>query len=237
MISKRVFEMLASVKIMIVDLGLLAVPVIGGALLLITRRDRDRWLTLTPTLFLLAGIFVFYTALAPFFSQGGSFKKASLSLIPLLIPVAAYALEAAIPDLRLRIGTMILIVVLLAFNAVDVMREDIRFTNNFLDNVKKVVDELDTLPDTTGDGEIIVMTQDQFVMSFLGVKAVQIPFENREKILEVAQRYGVDYLLMPPARPALDPLFKGTESDPRFVPVRAIAGTNMVLYGFDDQTP
>jgi hypothetical protein len=38
---------------------------------------------------------------------------------------------------------------------------------------------------------------------------------------------------MPPARPALDPLFNGTESDSRFVPVREIAGTNMVLYGFD----
>jgi hypothetical protein len=236
-IGKRAFEMLASVKIMIVDLDLLAVPVIGGVLLLAWRRDRDRWLVLAPTIFLLAGFFVFYTGLAPYFSQGGSFKKAYLSLVPLLVPLGAYALEAAIPAHRLRIGAMVLIVALLALNAVEVMREDIRFTNDFLDSVEKVVAELDTLPDTTGDGEIVVMTQDQFVMSFLGVKAVQIPFERREKILEVAQRYNVDYLLMPPARPALDPLFDGTESDPRFVPVRAIAGTNMVLYRFDFDAP
>ena len=236
-IGKRVFEMLASVKIMIIDLDLLAVPVIGGVLLLVWRRDWDRWLTLAPTIFLLAGIFVFYTGLAPFFSQGGSFKKAYLSLIPLLIPIGAYALEQAITDHRLRTGAMILIVALLAFNAVEVMREDIRFTNNFLDNMEKVVIELDTLPDTTGEGEIVVMTQDQFVMSFLGVKAVQIPFESREKILEVAQRYDVDYLLMPPARPVLDPLFNGADSDSRFVPVREIAGTNMVLYGFDYDAP
>ncbi|MBN1565178.1 MAG: hypothetical protein JXA10_15140, partial [Anaerolineae bacterium] len=236
-ISKRIFEALASIKIMIVDLDLLAVPVIGGTLLLAWRRDRDRWLTLAPTIFLLAGIFIFYTGLAPFFSQGGSFKKAYLSLVPLLIPLAAYALETAIPDVRLRSGAMALIVALLAFNAVEVMREDIRFTNNFLDNVEKVVAELDALPDTTGDGEIVVMTQDQFVMSFLGVKAVQIPFESREKILEVAQRYDVDYLLMPPARPALDPLYNQTDSDPRFVRVREIPGTNMVLYGFDFAAP
>lgn len=35
--------------------------------------------------------------------------------------------------------------------------------------------------------------------------------------LELAQRYSIDYILMPPGRPALDTLYMGAEQDARFV--------------------
>ena len=233
-VGKRVFEMAASTKIMFTALdNFLPVAVAGGLLLLLARRDWERLLALAPAIVLLGGFFVFYTILAPFFSQGGSFKKAYLSLVPLLIPAGVYALEAAIPDRRLRYGTMLLVGALLAANAVEMVRADVRETNNFVDEMEQVVDVLETLPDTNGDGERVLMTQDQFMLSFLGVRSVAIPMEPREKILAVAQRYGVDYLLMPPARPALDPIHNGRETDPRFVPVADVPGTNNTLYGFD----
>ncbi len=83
-----------------------------------------------------------------------------LTGLALLIPLGAYALEQAITDQRLRRGAMVLIVGLLAFNAIEIMRADIRFTNSFVDKMEDVVATVETLPDTNGDGEIVLMTQD-----------------------------------------------------------------------------
>jgi hypothetical protein len=151
----------------------------------------------------------------------------------MLIPVGAYALEQAIPDARLRLGAMGIVIALMTANAVETVRADIRFTNNFLDGMEKVVDTLHTLPDTNGDGDIVLMTQDPFIANFLGIRSVVIPMEDRDTVLAVARRYAADYLLMPPARPSLDPLYDGTETDPRFVRVVEICCAGMAIYGFD----
>ncbi len=234
LISKRLFEMAASLKIMVTTLDMfLPVAVAGGLLLLLAARDRDRLLILAPTLILLGGFFVFYTLLVPFKSQGGSFKKTYLSLIPLLIPLAAYALERALPDRRLQRGTMILVVLFMTGDAIELSRADIRATNNFLATMRRVTHVVNNLPDTNNDDEIVLMTQDPFVMGFLGLRSVIIPMEDRATILAVAQRYGVDYLMMPPDRPALDPIYNHTETDPRFVVAATLPGTAIEIYRFD----
>jgi hypothetical protein len=56
------------------------------------------------------------------------------------------------------------------------------------------------------------------------------PMEDRDTVIEVANRYLVDYLLMPPARPSLDPIFLETERDARFTFVQDVPGTNMKFY-------
>jgi hypothetical protein len=215
----------------------LPIAILGGLLLLIASRDRDRLLTLAPALILLVGFYVFYTVLVPFKSQGGSFKKAYLSLVPLLIPLAAYALERAIPDQRIRRGTMLLILAFMTTNAIELTRADLKATNNYLAQMRRVIQQIERLPDTNQDGEIVLMTQDPFVIGFLGLRSVVIPMESRDTILEVAQRYGVDYLMMPPARPALDPLYTGDEIDPRFSVAAAIPGTAIELYRFNFDAP
>jgi hypothetical protein len=234
LIGKRLFEMAATIKLMYTTLGMfLPVAVVGGGVLLIRGRDRDRLMTLAPTLILLGGFFFFYTVLVPFKSQGGSMKKAYLSLIPLLIPIAAYALERALVDTRIRNMTMILVVGFLALNAFDLVRSDARFTNNYLNTMRGIVSDIQSLPDTNGDGEITLMAQDPFMLRFLGIRSALIPSDTREAVLEVAQRYGLDYMLMPPDRPTLDPIYNQTDFDPRFVPVLDIPGTAMSLYGFN----
>jgi hypothetical protein len=234
LIGKRLFEMAASVKLMYTTLDVfLPVAVAGGLILLVVTRDRERLLILAPTLILLGGFFFFYTVLVPFKSQGGSFKKTYLALIPLLLPLAGYALERAITDRRLLSGTMLLAIGFMSANAVELTRADISFASHYLDEMQKVVDVVRALPDTNGDGEIVLMDQDQFIMGFLGLRSVVIPMESRDVVLEVARRYQVDYLMMPPARPSLDPIYEGKETDPRFVPVKAIPGTDIVLYRFE----
>lgn len=234
LIGKRLFEMAATIKLMVVTLGsFLPVAVSGGLLLILIRRDRDRLLTLAPTLILLGGIIFFYTVLVPLKSQGGSMKKAYITLIPLLLPMAAYALEEAIPNHRIRLGTMILVIGLLVINAYDLVRNDSLFANQYLREVQTVATAARSLPDTNGDGEITLMSQDPFILRFLGIRSAMIPMEDRDTILEVARRYDLDYLLMPADRPSLDPLYYKTEVDPRYIEVFTIPGTTWAFYSFD----
>lgn len=237
LIAKRLFEMAASAKIMYTTLDVfLPVAVLGGLLLLLLayRNEREKLLTLAPTLILLGGVFVFYTIFVPFKSQGGSFKKAYLTLIPLLLPLAGYALERAISDPRLRAGAAILALLFAGANAVELVRADARFATTYLNYMRAVEQTAAALPDTNGDGEIILMAQDPFMLRFVGMRSVMIPMEDRDTVIEVAQKYGVDYLMMPPDRPSLDPIYTGTEQDARFVYAADVPQASGVkLYGFD----
>lgn len=225
MIGKRLFEMAASVKVMITTLDIfLPIAVIGGALLVL--RDRPRWRVLAPTLILLLGLFVFYTVLVPYKSQGGSFKKAYLTLIPLLIPLGVYALERAISDTRLRFGAAALAVALMGFNGFELARADQNAARGYYAQIETMRGVLETLPDG-GDGYVL-MTQDPFILGYAGIESVVFPQNDLDTLIEVARRYRVDYLLMPSDRPHLDALMQG--GDPRFTRVTDVPRTPFVFY-------
>lgn len=235
-ISKRLFEMAASVKTIYITLDVfLPVMVIGGGFWLVLRRDRQRLLTLAPALILLAGSYVFYTILAPIANQGGSFKKAYLSLLPLLIPIGAYLIDQLVTQRGVLRLVLVIATALMTANAVELVRADVRFVRTYLDYMGSVAEKVNELGDANGDGAIIVMAQDPFMLRFFDIQSVVIPMESREIILAVAERYGVDYLMMPPARPALDALFEGRETDPRFVPLADLPAINVRLYGFQSE--
>lgn len=238
-IGKRLFELAAAVKVMIQSFdGFMTVAVAGGLLLMAIqwRRDdaRRRLLALAPALILLLGILVAYPILIPYKSQAGSFKKAYLSILPLLLPLGAYALERAVTDRRLRLGAMALVVALLAFDAVDAVRLEQQLADGYLADVETMAAQARSLPDTNGDSDIILMVQDPYIMRFVGLRSIMFPDEDRDTIIEVAHRYGVDYLLMPPNRAALDGLQTGEVVDPRFAEVAIVPGTNFVFYAIQD---
>jgi len=234
LIGKRLFEMAASLKIMYTTLDIfLPIALTGGLLLLLWGRDRGRWLALSPALLLLAGFFIFYTVLVPFKSQGGSFKKAYLTLIPLLVPVAAYAIERVATGRSLQIGTVAIAIAFMSANAVELVRADARAVNTYLSTAQQLSEIAHTLPDRNGDGQIVLMTQDPFMLRFVGIRSVMYPMEDRETVIEVANRYWVDYLLMPAARPSLDPIFFDTEQDARFTFVQRVPATNMQFYSLN----
>ena len=58
------------------------------------------------------------------------------------------------------------------------------------------------------------------------------PLASREQILELAERFSIDYILLPANRPSLDALYGEQEIDPRFVFAARIAGPyrNFELY-------
>lgn len=234
LIGKRLFEMAAGVKLMYTLLDVfLPVAVAGGLLLVIAARDRQRLLAIAPAVILLGGAYVLYTILVPFKGQSGSLKKVILTVIPLLLPLAGLALERAVRDQRILIGTAVLAIGFTGANAVELVRADVAATVRYLGYMQRVVDVALALPDTNGDDKIILMAQDPFMLRYYGVQSVMMPMATREGVLEVAERYGVDYIMFPPARPPLDPLHTGEDSDPRFFEVADVPGSNVRLFGHD----
>jgi hypothetical protein len=218
LLAKRLFELAATARLIVRELDLLAPLALGGLLLLLMGRDRPRLLAAAPLLILLGGFILFYPILVPYKSQGGSMKKAFLSLLPLFAPLVACALDRALADERWRWGAGLLLAGLLAFNAADAVRQEAQLASAFNAGVAELAEELRKLPDLSGEGELVFMTQDPFILGLHGLSSVVFPFEDRETILAVARRYGVDYMILPAARPALDDLYGvARASDPRLL--------------------
>jgi hypothetical protein len=234
-VGKRLWELAAAFKVMTQTLqGALSVAVAGGLALLCTSRDRRRLLTLAPALVLLLGLLIAYPILIPYKSQAGSFKKAFVSIVPMIIPLGAYALERAITETRLRLGAMALIVALAGASAIDAVRLEAQFVDVYRQQVDAMAQVARRLPDTNGDAEIVLMAQDPFILRFVGLRSVVFPDEDRDSVLEIARRYGVDYLLMPANRASLDPLLTGEVEDPRFGRVADVPGTTFVFFGMEE---
>jgi hypothetical protein len=232
-VGKRAFEMLAATEVTITTLDVfLPVALIGGLILMLAAGDRERLLHVAPALILALGVFVAYTVFIPYKAQAGSFKKAYVSLIPLIVPLAGYAFDRAVPDRRIQIGAMALAIALMGANALEAVRQDARAADTYLAKIQAAADAARALPDANGDGAIVLMTEDPFIVRYVGLRSIMYPSEDRDTTLEVARRYGVDYLLFPPGRPALDALATGAETDARLALVAPVAGTHYSLWSY-----
>lgn len=231
-ISKRLFELIAAAKQIIISLDVvlpLLLPL--GVLYLLWERNRTKLLLTVPVVLWMLGILVAYPILLPYKSQSGSFEKAYLTIVPLLLPIAAIAVEKLFKEGIWRTIAVVLMVLLMVANSYDVVRSETQRADGFYTNVLLAVNELNALPDDTGDGEIRVMTQDPYIMSYYGISSVMIPLtRTREDVLEIAGLYDIDYLLMPAARPALDGLFQQAETDNRFTYIESISNSNRLLF-------
>jgi 4-amino-4-deoxy-L-arabinose transferase-like glycosyltransferase len=227
LIGKRLFETVAGVKLVVVMLGgFLAVAVPGGVGLLFARRDKTRLLTTALPLILFAGVFVAYAVFIPYKAQAGSLKKGILMLLPLLIPLGAYAVQEAVTDKRIRAGAMALALGLLAFGAADLVRLDGAQAEQYLGAMRQMAAQAQNLPDTNEDGELRFMAQDPFMLRFVGLRSIMYPSEDLDTTLEIARRYGVDYLLFPADRPQLAAIQDGSAVDPRLSEAGRVPGTN-----------
>jgi hypothetical protein len=81
-------------------------------------------------------------------------------------------------------------------------------------SVSRIVEALRLQGDANGDGRIVVMTQDPYQFNLHGLHGLMFPSDDRPTIFAVADRYHVDYFVLPAARPALDPITEGRETDP-----------------------
>jgi hypothetical protein len=238
--GKRVFEALASVKLVYTLPG--AVLSAAAALGLgeaAAKRDRrvEQIRLLSLPLLALVAFFGFYTVLVPFLSQGGSFKKSYMATMPFLVALGAVTVERYITARRTRAALAVLVCGMLLLDGLVLVKNDFAAAQSYLDDMRRVVDTLNDAGDTNGDGEVIVMAQDPFMLNYLGLRVLMIPNDTRDVTLEVAARYSADYIMMPPARESLDPIYRREESDPRLVWVADVPGTRVAIYRVDAGEP
>lgn len=217
LVEKRIFELGAALKQMAVALQFpLVIFVPAGLAWLYTNKQRRQLARMAPVLVWIAAILIVYPILMPVHNQGGSFKKLFISVMPLLIPLGAIALEKLIRRSDLRYTILMLSLCWLAWSSYDLVRRETANADTFYASMDVLVDTLAELPDLTGDGEIRLMSQNPYVLSVYGYSSVVTPLASREDTLALARQFEIDYLQMPAARPALDPLYRSTETDPRF---------------------
>ncbi|MEO1289678.1 MAG: hypothetical protein AAFV93_18095, partial [Chloroflexota bacterium] len=231
-INKRLFELIAAFKQIIISLDVALPLLVGlGILILLWERDKQQWLVATPVILWVLGILIAYPILLPLKSQSGSFEKAYLTIVPLLLPLAVIAIDKLFVKDQWRMIAVGLIVGLMAANSFDVVRLETQTANNFYGSMERLTNTIQALPDNTGDDEIRVMSQDPFPMSYFGISSVMTPLtSNREDVIAIAERYEIDYLIMPAARPTLDGLFQQREVDTRFDYVTNLSNESRVLY-------
>ena len=233
-VKKILFEMAAAVKLMItLEESIFPVAILAGLLEIIWRRGDDRQLDLAPYIPALCFIILTYgayTVLMPYLSQGGSFKKAYLAMVPFLLIIGAQAVERHVqPRSAYRVVIGITLALLLA-NAVELTRADFNTNNTQLAIFKDIKVTLDELQ-KTDDREVIVMTRDPWSLNYVtGYRAVMVPNESLDVILEVADRYGVTYLLAPVPRAAINQLDWGEVMNPRFQRVAEFPQYQLHLY-------
>ncbi|MCL4846253.1 MAG: glycosyltransferase family 39 protein [Acidobacteria bacterium] len=230
--GKVTFEALGNAKMMVVLLAAFAPFVLAGLGMLAGRLvpERPRLVVLLPAVVFLAGAFAYYTALVPLLSQSGSFKKAVMTLVPFGAVVGAWAVQVMVPAARGRAVLQAAVSALLVFQALDLVRSDFRRIEEYEAMLAPTRAALDTLPDSNGDGRVVVMTQDPFQWNYYGYAAVMLPNDDRDTIVEAARRYAVDYFVFPADRAALDAVQHGEEDDPRLQRVWRNARTGMAIY-------
>ena len=234
--GKRLFELAAAFKQMAESLHLpLVVLAPVGLYEFFAKANRKRIQQALPIVIWIVGILIIYPIMLPVLNQSGSFKKVALSIMPLLIPFGAIALEK-LTRRRWRNAFLLISLVWLAWSSIGLVRQETASADRFYASMQVLADQLEALPDKTGDGELRLMSQDPYVLSVFGYASVVTPLATREDTLELARIYEIDYLLMPAARPALDPLYLGAETDPRYELAAHIAEAGEMpfeLYSFN----
>jgi uncharacterized membrane protein YhaH (DUF805 family) len=235
--KKILFEMAAAIKLMLtLEESIFPVAILAGLLEMIWRRARSRddsrpdLAPYVPALCFIILTYGAYTVLMPYLSQGGSFKKAYLAMMPFLLIIGAQAVERHVHPRSAYRAVIAITLVLLLANAVELTRADFKTNNTQLAIFKDVKVTLDELQ-KTDDREVIVMTRDPWSLNYVtGYRAVMVPNEPLDVILDVADRYGVTYLLAPVPREAINQIDRGEVTNPRFQRVAEFPKYRLHLY-------
>lgn len=247
-VQKRLFELVASLKLMAAVTGQFFGAAIGGLGLLLgwtwwkrgrventesqaaaSLANRLFW-PLLPALLLVIGGWLFYGLVTPIHSQGGSFKKLYLGVLPLLMVGGAAVVTHFVRPRAVQAVVVALAIVMLLPGAFDIVRDDLTLNRTYASTIKDIGRVLDDLQ-AQMDGELILMTRDPWSINYLlGYRTVMVPEENLETILAVADRYGVTHVLLPVPRAALEGIYVGTTAHPRLRLAAAVPDTGYRIF-------
>lgn len=235
-VGKIAFELSASVKLLYTLVELIfPVAIVAGLLEALWSRwrgsgDRIDLLPYAPAFAFIVFTLAAYGVLMPYLSQGGSFKKAYLAMVPFLLIIGAQAVERYVRSRGAFVLVSVITLVLLLANAVELTRADFK-TNvqqqAIFEDLDDVLDELQS----QSEREIILMTRDPWSVNYVtGYRAVMVPNEPLDVILEAADRYGVTHILAPVPRPAIKVLDRGDVTHPRIERAAELPEHRMHIY-------
>jgi 4-amino-4-deoxy-L-arabinose transferase-like glycosyltransferase len=238
LVGKIAFELAASVKLMLILVeSVFPVAILGGFWDVYQQRslppDDPKKPTLSfyvPALCFIVLTYGAYGILFPYMSQAGSFKKAYLAMVPFLLIFGAQTIERHIHPRRAYPVVIGITLALLLANAVELTRADFKLNNSQQAIYEAVKAKLDSFKPTE-QREIIVMTRDPWSVNLVtGYRAVMVPNESLDVILQVADRYGATYLLAPVPRTAITAIDEGRAANPRLVRAADLPEYNLHLY-------
>ncbi len=207
---------LANVRTIVHTLDVL-LPVVGfvGAWGIIAHKDREKGLMFLLPLVMVLALLAFYTVVTPFHTMGGSFKKSYQFTLPFWAFLGAYALDRYVQPSRMAMAFAVIGAMVAGMNAFQLVRTDFDASKRFNDSVIALDGRLQDVGDVNGDGEIIVMTQDPYILNYHGYRALMLPSDPLDMILEASYRYNVDYIILPANREALNGFYDNEQQDAR----------------------
>jgi len=221
------------------DPVLLFLASLGAVNAVLTRQQHRDWHVLVPPLIFFALVFGFYTVLVSF-SGPGSLPKSLAVLLPFVCILAVDLFSSRIRSLPLLAAVVIGFAAFLGYRgysrsyaATVIWNQDYRH----YDAVRLIIDA-DARAQGTNPNDVVIMARDVWdVHEGTGFKGVMIPNNDLETILFVAGHYGVDYMLLPAPREALEDIYNGTTPDPRLVLIADVDGTDWKIFRIQPQAP
>jgi hypothetical protein len=224
-------ENLAQVK-GFMDPILLFLASLGIVNILLTR-ERSRLLhILVPPLIYWILAYTFYTVAASF-SGPGSLPKSLAVLMPFVCILIVDLFVSRVRSFPVASAAVFILAALMGYRGYTISSGSAAFWNGVYDRyaaLRGIVAADASLHDRNPP-DIVVMARDVWDLhEGTGYQAVMIPNNDLDTIMAVASHYGVDYMLLPAPRPALDDIYHMTTPDPRFVFVSAVPETDWRLF-------
>ena len=174
-------------------------------------------------------LYVFYTLFFTFPGIQGGFLRSSMFLLPFLAIFVAETIERYITPPRAARIFVVVTFLFMAYYGVRAAHRMVLSNARAGEGIARIIPLLEE--EQNRGQEVVLMTIAPWEFhAVTGVKTVQIPTEDREAIYELALRYGVTHLVLPGKRDRFDALYRGEETDPRFLFWRRVPDSPMKLY-------
>ncbi|UCE01469.1 MAG: glycosyltransferase family 39 protein [Candidatus Latescibacterota bacterium] len=197
---------------------------------------RFRYAYIPPFLFLLT-LLGFYVIIGTAVAEW-AFWRTIPAMAPFLLVAVASGIERSTPNRKTAIALVGLLVLLFACQGVQSARARIQRDNRIASELVRVRDVLDELAAAMPEQELVVMTRDPWeVYHWTRRRSVQIPNDDLDTILEVADRCGATHLLLPAPREALNTIYAEERQDARLqlvvsVPAPTMKQSDLKLFRF-----
>lgn len=212
--------------------GIILLLALAGTIFL--QRKLSKLRLLLPVFIFAVLEYLFYTFVASY-SGPGSLAKSLGTLLPFFCILIIDFFGEYLHPKALMIGAVILLSAYLSNQGFRANYTSTIYYNGVYERYKTVQSVVmeDAMKNGVNVSDITIMARNTWdIYEGTGFKTVMIPNNDLETIVKVARQYGVDYILLPAPRKALELIYQNESSDPRFIFIAQIPGSDMKIYRF-----